>query len=303
VDVDYGVGIKLRLTMPAKSDPEYFKIVNMGSSGLRNYWEVPNNSPTGKFDYIHEAATVNKMFVNRSNDPAATELEDGDIEEETENEPDTSSENSLDMDVDMLILNVREKLKMGNKFCSQSANFWQEATQEDLGLKLAGKSNTGENCENSASIPVPVPSSCDEDSNLRWRHASNSCPSHRRKQGASHSQQQPSLSQFNKQIINGGIHKSHRSNSCSSLWTSKLNRLSKKKLQQGYNLLQELLDSGSLINEAVRRINGNKIFTPISSNGSGKGTLSQNCTFLVDDSELNFPNIQIGSPLTRNIMC
>jgi len=293
--------------MPGKKDPEYFPLnFNME---LYDYdyeeddYETEGTYPVtlpphGKYDSDESSTrrtrnvSFNEMFVP----PANSEVEE---EEDEETASVQSSDIDVDEDVvDTLVLSIREKLRMGPKFStnhhSSVANFWNETTSPSpYDSNNSGCSSSHSHSSSKRFRVHPYFSSS------TWKAA------------------RPNLGSVQKTTGGGKTH-------CRHWWTSKsFSDLSHQRrgksnpdspnVDDPYQLLQELVDSGSLIKEAVRRIKtkrlgcmnrNNNTSSPSSSSSNnnhnnnimstGSSTVRR-FTYREEDSENSYPTLPLSA--------
>lgn len=309
--------------MPGKKDPEYFPI-NYNMSGLGSFFGVgragsPLLNPAhhhGKFEYD----STNTMSFNVSIPPVNSEED----EETTDDEETSMTGSDIDVDMDTLVLSIRKKLKMSPKFShhhtathrhhsrhpSISDDFWTDSPDSDhdddddddrddniisnnsdnVSIGIGGVSSV--HCSKNSTVSSN--NSSNNTSNSSSNNSSNSnvvanvsttvrrCRNH----PYTHSQWRPSNVQSISHIINGRIQKHHHHPQ--KHWWAKNGKKCSDNNAASVSLLQELITSGSLIKEAVRRINlkQTNCFTSISANTSSS-KLSKKFTYNDQECENN----------------
>lgn len=312
--------------MPGKQDPDYFPLNLNMNGGLGFYGEVgpiliPHRHP-GKFDtsVVHHGSPITAMALHNSPVNATLlsenlmseyinmnvnslppvnsedeEEDDDDIVSQSGSESVSVQGSDLDLDVevmddvDSLVLNIRDKLRMAAP-------------------QFRGSHSSGDYCwtdsPSATSTPNSIHSSTSNNDNdllilPQQRSSSSSISatkgSGQRKRRTSmnrswrHSHPNANNSYYRQFHQSGNISKSKKSNCYQNHWWSSksFSDLSKQsRSKDAYHLLQELLQSGTLIQEAVRRLNrkclnsssssGNTISSNNISNNTGGSSNSNN---------------------------
>jgi len=330
--------------MPGKQETEYFPLnLSTMNRGMGFYGEVsPILIPhRGKFDatVVHHGSPIamalhnspvnatllseNLMseYINVNGLPPVNsedeEEDDDDIVSQSGSESVVSVQGSdidLDMeamdDMDSLVLNIRDKLRMAapqyslhhhHNLHSSASDYWTDSpsatstpnsihstsTDNELLILSPGSNSTGtsgiggssNNTTSTNSNSMGSKSSSSSSSkNQRKRRGTLSRSSNLQQWRHSHPNATNSYyKQFNTKH-GGSISKSNKKNYQSSHWWSSrtygdLSKQSRPK--DAYELLQELIHSGTLIQEAVRRLNRKCLSTSSSNNNNGS-TISSN---------------------------
>ncbi|XP_021964792.1 uncharacterized protein LOC110860038 [Folsomia candida] len=314
--------------MPGKQDYFPLNLNNM-NGGLGFYGEVgPILIPhrhSGKFDanVVHHGSPiamalhnspVNATFlsenlmseyinmnvnslppVNSEDEEEEEEEEDDDIVSQSGSESVSVQGSDLDLDVevmddvDSLVLNIQDKLRMAapQYRTSHSASDYCWTDSPSATSTPNSIHSTASNTDNDLLILPQQRSSCTT--------STNKSSSGQRKRRTSmnrswrHSHPNANNSYYRQFHQSGNISKSKKSATYQNQWWSSrsFGDLSKQsnRSKEAYHLLQELLQSGGLIKEAVRRLNRKCFNSSNSGNTIGSGSSSSNNTGSTNNSQ------------------